>query len=811
MPSHSAPRELLSPFCWIVVLPILATATLVPAKANPGSMNTQSYAACDPANCGERAIYPILRSGAKGEPIRAQDGDTICVEIRMDGTPQAIGIFGYSVTYNAARLTLQSIQRGPLLANFASDCNQSQPGLVVCSGFSEIPVLPNSSGVLATLCFLVSCPPNVVADSSDITIGDLRDDLSSLSACCNLLICSSPPSGPCPGAALYLNTPGAAIDAPIGARPGDPFIVATSIKEIAQPIDAFSFTLTYDAQAMKFTGSQAGDLLASFSEKQCLELEPGVLLCTGFGSVAIPANSLGTLFNLSFTSQCQVGDTSRFALSGLMDDLSVASVCDNIFVCKPCRPAECDGPAIYISQAGRGLGERLWEQNGDSLRMEIRVKASPQNIAAFGFRLQYDPARLSFGSVARGALTGNFVMATAKLLQPGTLVCGGFGPAAIPSNTEGTLLELHFGVTCDVGDSSEIRITDMVDDVAGLNACCNYFACAPCDHDGDVNSNKQLTFGDALCAFEIFLNGGILATSCDLPQFACESVAADANCDNTVTSRDALEIFNRALQSLPPADCFAKPAGAPEKLAFSPAQIKLLRTHQVHPASDTLRLLLQVVQPQGLEAFGLLLRYPAAALQFLGAGRTAATQNWTALDGRQYLPGFIVLGGFHPEPLRAGNPTDIMELYFRGTEATLHASSFAASNLTDDFAGASFSAIFQEESSSPAPLQFKLYQNYPNPLRLRAGGKDLTGGEGTIIRYDLPKAFEQTGGQVEVVIYTIHGQVLRRLFAGKQASGTHTLTWDGRDEAGRQVPTGIYQYRLTAGAYTEQRRMIIVK
>ncbi len=808
MPSQSITRELLTHSLSLRVLVILMTATLsgiisAPAHATGGA-DASNHVACDPGNCGERAIFPILRGGQKGAPIRAKDGETICVEIRLERNPNPIEIYGYSVTYNAARLTLQSIQRGPLVANFASDCNQSQPGSIACSGFSETFLPSNSSGVMATLCFLVSVPAGVAADSSAITVQGLRDDLVSMSPCCNLLIASNPPKGPCLGAALYLAAPGAQIGAPLAARTGDAFTVAAGIKEITQPIDAFSFILDYDARAMKFTEAQPGNLLASFAEKQCRELAPGKLLCTASGSTAIPAQALGTLFNLSFVSQCTTGDTSRLTLSELAGDLSGAGICNNIFICKACTATECEGAALYVAQAGRKLGESLGEQSGDSLRMEIRVKASPKELGAFGFRVQYDPAKLSFGNVLRGALTRNFITATARQLQPGVVICAGFGTAPILRNTEGALLELRFGLSCSVGDSSVIRITDLSDDVAGFNTCCNYFVCAPCDRDGDLNTDKLLTAGDALCAFEIFLSGGILSANCDAPKFACELVAADVNCDNAITSRDALAIFDRALKSLPPSVCFARPPSSFGKPSHGVTRIQLLNADQ-NQVSDTLRLRLTALPPQGLAAFGLLLQYPANDLEFLGAVRSAATQAWVALEGRQYLPGLVVLGGFHRELLRANDFETVAELLFLRTGKALDHSSFAVSNLTDDFAGAAFTTNLHGETIMAAPQQFQLYQNYPNPLRVRAGRSE------TVIRYDLPKAFAQNGGQVEVVIYNIQGQVVRRLFAGTQTAGAHALAWNGRDDAGRQAPTGIYQYRLTAGTYIEQRRMLIVK
>lgn len=768
-------------------------------------MQTQAWAqttTCNPQACDTRAVFPVIQGGQKGAPILAQNGARICVDIRMENNPLPIESYGYTIKYDPSRLTLQSIQPGELVSDFlAADCNQPAPGTIVCSGFDDDAILSNASGVLATLCFIVTCPPGVTNDTSRIEVLNLRDGLLNMSACCNQVICSNPPQGPCPGAALYLTQTGIALGAPASAKSGDTFSLTVGIKEIPSAIDSFGFMINFDSTALQFVSATPGNLLANFSRKEAREIRKGVLSFTGANNVAVPALSSGALFQIVFRAQCVVGDTSALTLSGLRQDLLNVQTCNNKFVCKSCEPANCSGAALYIAQTGKKLGEKLREQDGDSVRFEVRIKSNPQSVAAYGFRLRYDPAVLTFGRVQRGALTNNFVASTARQLAPGTLMAAGFGTTAIPVNSDGALLQFVFGVKCNVGDSTELRLSDLSDDIASLTPCCNFFACAPCDHDGDLNTDKLLTPGDALCAFEIYLNGGALPASCDHSSFKCELVAADVNCDNSVTSRDALAIFSRALQNLPPQDCFAKPTASGSKHA-SPPQLLLRGTSTV---SETLRVQLQVLRPQALSAFGVLLQYPAHSLQFIRVQRTTATQSWFALDGHEYLPGMALIGGFQQSELSAEQPTAIFEAVFVNRGATIDGNTFSVAHLTDDFANASFTSAFGATATNAAPRQFKLHQNYPNPLQLRFAT------QGTVIRYDLPADLENGSAEVEIIIYNIQGQIVKRLFAGRQSAGSYSLAWDGRDDAGKYLPTGTYQYRLRADNHVEKRKLVIVK
>ena len=106
-------------------------------------------------------------------------------------------------------------------------------------------------------------------------------------------------------------------------------------------------------------------------------------------------------------------------------------------------------------------------------------------------------------------------------------------------------------------------------------------------------------------------------------------------------------------------------------------------------------------------------------------------------------------------------------------------------------------AVGVEEEVVPGlvPDRFALSQNYPNPFNPR-----------THICYQLPRA-----GQVTLTVYNVMGQAVCCLVDGSQAAGEHEVTWDGLDDAGRAVASGIYFYQLTAGQFVETKKMLLLK
>ncbi|MDZ7362976.1 MAG: SBBP repeat-containing protein [candidate division KSB1 bacterium] len=99
-----------------------------------------------------------------------------------------------------------------------------------------------------------------------------------------------------------------------------------------------------------------------------------------------------------------------------------------------------------------------------------------------------------------------------------------------------------------------------------------------------------------------------------------------------------------------------------------------------------------------------------------------------------------------------------------------------------------------EETESP-PAEFSLRQNYPNPFN-----------PSTAINYELPKQAE-----VKLDIYDLQGRRIRTLVNQRQPAGRYTITWDGRNEQGEVVTSGVYIYQLRAGNFVQTRRMALVR
>ncbi len=90
---------------------------------------------------------------------------------------------------------------------------------------------------------------------------------------------------------------------------------------------------------------------------------------------------------------------------------------------------------------------------------------------------------------------------------------------------------------------------------------------------------------------------------------------------------------------------------------------------------------------------------------------------------------------------------------------------------------------------------YKLLDNYPNPFNPT-----------TTIVYELPIA-----GYVEVTVYNSMGKKIRTLVNTRQAPGHYKVKWDGRDEQGKLLPSGIYLYRLKTKNFQQTKKMILLK
>jgi len=93
------------------------------------------------------------------------------------------------------------------------------------------------------------------------------------------------------------------------------------------------------------------------------------------------------------------------------------------------------------------------------------------------------------------------------------------------------------------------------------------------------------------------------------------------------------------------------------------------------------------------------------------------------------------------------------------------------------------------------PAEYALNQNYPNPFN-----------PSTIINYSITKP-----GEVSLAVYDVLGRKVVDLLNGSQKAGTYQVTWNGLNNNGQKVNSGVYFYTITAGDFVQTRKMMLLK
>jgi hypothetical protein len=99
-----------------------------------------------------------------------------------------------------------------------------------------------------------------------------------------------------------------------------------------------------------------------------------------------------------------------------------------------------------------------------------------------------------------------------------------------------------------------------------------------------------------------------------------------------------------------------------------------------------------------------------------------------------------------------------------------------------------------EQNTTATPTQFALQQNYPNPFN-----------PSTTIRYSIVES-----GPVSIAVYNPLGEHIRTLVARHHQPGEYSICWDGTDQRGKQVSSGVYIYRMQAGAIHYTRKLALM-
>jgi hypothetical protein len=102
--------------------------------------------------------------------------------------------------------------------------------------------------------------------------------------------------------------------------------------------------------------------------------------------------------------------------------------------------------------------------------------------------------------------------------------------------------------------------------------------------------------------------------------------------------------------------------------------------------------------------------------------------------------------------------------------------------------------------TTPKTARLRILDNVPNPFN-----------PSTTIRLEVP--FREGGSPlgVELIVFDAQGRAVRTLFRGRLTPGRHAIPWDGRDDRGRPVASGVYLARITADGLRAQHKLTLVR
>ncbi len=192
------------------------------------------------------------------------------------------------------------------------------------------------------------------------------------------------------------------------------------------------------------------------------------------------------------------------------------------------------------------------------------------------------------------------------------------------------------------------------------------------------------------------------------------------------------------------------------------------------------------------------INYDARRLS-LAEARLAAVSSDAVFEARETEPGklTILAADISGDVLNlAGN--SLVTIPVKVQKNTRDAISVTLDNIT--LVGADGQAIPTLDKSfsidiKTVPLTYALHQNFPNPFNPT-----------TDIMFDIPK-----DGFVNLTIYNLTGQKVKTLVSRELNGGYHEVRWNGTNEHGAAVATGVYFYRLEAGSYQATKKMVLLK
>ncbi len=297
-------------------------------------------------------------------------------------------------------------------------------------------------------------------------------------------------------------------------------------------------------------------------------------------------------------------------------------------------------------------------------------------------------------------------------------------------------------------------------------------ACTLC---GDFDCSNQVDITDAVYLINYIFAGG---------QAPRDPSEGDINCDGRTDISDAVRLicYLFALGNCPTPCDECPPIGFRKESAVGKANIWIEETAG---SANGLSLMFSTdADVSGLEINLESATEPVFELVVPGS----SVSSFSAYDGSLTKIGLIDLTGSGGIP--AGEH-ELLRWQNTGLEMPVISEAIAADRNAQPIAV----RILATAKSEALPREFAIKQNFPNPFNPT-----------TQIAYDVPHA-----EQVRIDIYNVLGQRVVTVVDAPHQPGRYSITWNGTDESGRGVASGVYLYRITAGTFVESKKMMLLK
>ena len=289
---------------------------------------------------------------------------------------------------------------------------------------------------------------------------------------------------------------------------------------------------------------------------------------------------------------------------------------------------------------------------------------------------------------------------------------------------------------------------------------------------GDVTANEEITPYDA--AWILQHKVGLRTLAGD------DSVVADVSGDGTVSAYDAALVLQYTVRKI---SLFPVEEEGQAKIVYAS---RTVRIGQMERSEDgRLRLAIVIDDMSDVVAGEVSLSF-SGHVGDVAVSSTDLTSDCLLVHNVQ---GGRIRASFAGAESRSG-PGPVLEVVFDASD-------------DDVLNSLKLERVFLNEGSIPArivedreiPEVYRLSQNYPNPFNPQ-----------TTIPYDAAKS-----GTVRLAIYALSGQRIRTLVGGERPTGRYSTVWDGTDDAGRAVGSGVYLCRMEAGDFRATCKVLLMR